>query len=426
MENFIGFLDNYRCSQRVKMRDYSHIIHEINKHYIMNGYQNIHYSGGIDSKHVNEPYIRIECPVMNQFVNANSSTILDTSYSSYNLWQNAHEIQISDETQFDPPIPSKIYTKTIEVHVECIRDLIQIIDDNPYCEYTEYNIDLKSIHNIREELIELDNMIGLMNLKKCILDQLIYFIQNLHVGNDGDFKHTVLYGPPGTGKTEIAKTIGQMYSKLGILKNNVFMKVTRADLIAGYLGQTAIKTKKVIDKCLGGVLFIDEAYSLATTEDRDSFSKECIDTICEALSAHKDNLMVIIAGYENELNTTFFRANQGLDSRFIWRFHMDKYNSKEMRDIFLKKIRKNDWEIERIEDLTEKWIDKKKDNFVNYGRDMEVLFTYTKIAHSRRIFGKSVALKKRISLEDLDNGYEMFLKHSKKKENKDFMKNLYV
>ena len=76
-----------------------------------------------------------------------------------------------------------------------------------------------------------------------------------------DFKHTVIYGPPGTGKTEVAKLIGSMYSKLGLLKNNVFRKVTRDDLIAGYLGQTAIKVKKVIDEC--GCIFIDEAYSLS-------------------------------------------------------------------------------------------------------------------------------------------------------------------
>lgn len=427
MDNFINFLDNYRYSDRIKIADYSHIIHEINNNYIKNGYQNINYSGGIDLKRVREPYIRINLSKINNIkFNGMPISFFDSSYNSYKIWQNMHEVQIPDQSEeSEIPVPKKHYV-SIDVKVETLHDLITIIDNNPYKDDTEYNIDLKSIHNIRTELIDLDNMIGLTNLKKCILDQLIYFIQNLHIGNDGDFKHTVLYGPPGTGKTEIAKTIGKMYSKLGILKNNIFMKVTRADLIAGYLGQTAIKTQKVIEKCLGGVLFIDEAYSLANTEDKDSFSKECIDTICEALSSHKDNLMVIIAGYENELNSTFFRANQGLDSRFIWRFHMDPYNSKELKDIFLKKIQKNNWEMERIEDFNEKWFDKKKEKFGNYGRDMEILFTYTKIAHSSRIFGKSVDLKKRISLEDLDNGYEMFLKHSKKKENKEFLRDLYV
>ena len=83
--------------------------------------------------------------------------------------------------------------------------------------------------------------------------------------------HTVIYGPPGTGKTEIAKIIGRIFSRLGILTKGTFRKVTRADLIAGYLGQTAIKTKDVIKECLGGVLFIDEAYALGNSEKRDSF-----------------------------------------------------------------------------------------------------------------------------------------------------------
>ena len=82
----------------------------------------------------------------------------------------------------------------------------------------------------------------------------------------GDFMHTVIYGPPGTGKTEIAKIIGKIYCKMGILKKGTFKKVTRSDLIAGYLGQTALKTKDVINECLDGVLFIDEAYSLGNIE----------------------------------------------------------------------------------------------------------------------------------------------------------------
>ena len=100
-----------------------------------------------------------------------------------------------------------------------------------------------------------------------------------------------------------------------------FKKVTRSDLIAGYLGQTALKTQEVIKECLGGVLFIDEAYALGNEQKKDSFAKECIDTLCEGLSDHKENLMVIIAGYEKELQSCFFDYNQGLESRFSWRLH---------------------------------------------------------------------------------------------------------
>ena len=127
-------------------------------------------------------------------------------------------------------------------------------------------------------------MIGMKELKTNIVDQIIYYLQQFHTKGGNDFMHTVIYGPPGTGKTEIAKIIGRIFSKLGILKKGTFRKVTRSDLIAGYLGQTALKTRDAIQSALGGVLFIDEAYALGNDEQRDSFAKECIDTLCEALS----------------------------------------------------------------------------------------------------------------------------------------------
>jgi SpoVK/Ycf46/Vps4 family AAA+-type ATPase len=263
-------------------------------------------------------------------------------------------------------------------------------------------------------------------MKTAIIDQLLYFVQGLHKGNStSDFKHTIISGSPGTGKTDIAKMIGQMYSKLGILKNNIFKKVTRNDLIAGYLGQTAIKTRKVIDSCLGGVLFIDEAYSLANSTDNDSYSKECIDILCEALSDHKDELMVIVAGYETELNETLFRVNQGLKSRFIWRLSMDPYTPAELMNIFKKMITEQEWKYAE-DDIKERWFDDKKDSFKNYGRDMELLLTYVKIAHGKRIYGKSAELRKIIVASDLNVGYDTFVKNIKpKKETRDFMNSIY-
>jgi replication-associated recombination protein RarA len=256
-------------------------------------------------------------------------------------------------------------------------------------------------------------MVGLTQLKQAVLDQLLYFIQRLHEGPNGDYKHTVLSGPPGTGKTEVAKLLGTMYSKIGALKHTGFKKVTRADLVAGYLGQTAIKTQKVIESSLGGVLFLDEAYSLSDPGGQtDMFSKECVDTLCEALSAHKDNLMVIIAGYEEALRTSFFSINPGLSSRFLWRFTIDPYSPKELRQIFIKKVADSQWTLENPEtDFSVKWFEKHKKSFIQFGRDMESLFSYTKIAHGRRIYGKSNEYKKRLNKEDLDKGYESFLTH---------------
>ena len=301
----------------------------------------------------------------------------------------------------------------IDVEINTLDDLLKLIDTYPLDNDIQYNINMKPLHNIKDLLIELNSMIGLTSLKNSIVEQILYFIQGLHKGFGGDFMHTVLYGPPGTGKTEIAKIIGKIYSKIGILKNGVFKKVTRSDLVAGYLGQTAIKTRDVIKDCIGGVLFIDEAYALGNNEKRDSFSKECIDTLCEALSDHKQELMVIIAGYENELNDCFFNYNQGLDSRFTWRFKIDKYNGEELYQIFVKKIKENDWSIE--DDIQASWFQEKHDSFPFFGRDIETLLTKIKITHSKRVFCKPEKEKKRIIFKDLEKGFEIYLQNENRK-----------
>ena len=323
-------------------------------------------------------------------------------------------------------------TKVIINTPNSLKDLLKIIQEYKVSEDVEYNIDVESLKNITFELQELDEMIGADKIKQSVFEQLIYFIQNLHVEdsllfkNSGDYKHTVIIGPPGSGKTKIAKIIGNMYSKIGVLKKNIFKKVTRNDLIAGYLGQTAIKTKKLIEDNLGGVLFIDEAYSLSHENQDDMFSKECVDTLCEALSDYKDDLMVIIAGYEGELENRFFKLNTGLESRFIWKFKMDAYNAAELMKIFVNIVEHNGWNFDNKETIKERWFKDKKDNFIGLGRDMEALFTYTKISHGLRIYGKGPELRKKISLEDMDKGYATFLLNNNKKTEPSFMHSIYL
>ena len=371
----------------------------------------------------------------------------------------------------------------IDVNIQHISDLISITEKYQFDSKYYYNINLKALHNIKDDLILLNNMIGLHNLKTSILDQLLYFLQNFHTNSknknnnsyvnnystynpstysqtqiiqnpgqhpnqqymhyyqppspqldvystndEGDFKHTVIYGPPGTGKTEIAKIMGKIFSNVGLLSKDTFKKVTRSDLIAGYVGQTALKTRDVIKDSLGGVLFIDEAYSLGS-KDVDIFSKECIDTLCEALSSHKNDLMVIIAGYEKELEENFFSVNQGLNSRFIWRYNIEKYSAKELMEIFIKKVNDASWSFKTM--CNEKWFESKKEYFTNYGRDMENLFLSIKIVHSRRVFGKPVHERKIITSEDMDNGFKKFCENPevKKREllnsNKNIILSLY-
>jgi hypothetical protein len=406
---------------------------------------------------------------------------------------------------------STIEPEFIEIHenIQHIDDIIALCDKYPLCDNKKYNINMTAIHAIREPLTDLSNMVGMETIKRTIVDQILYYLQDLHIPNTtkkneqktekneqktennnnntnetrdnifnpfaspfpafqgssvelpsilpqinikktlwgngpstddfalptkGDFMHTVIYGPPGSGKTEVAKIIGRIFSNLGILSKKIFKKVSRNDLVAGYLGQTAIKTKDMIKASLGGVLFIDEAYSLGNSEKRDSFAKECVDTLCEALSEHKHNWMVIIAGYEKELNDCFFSLNEGLNSRFTWRFKLDAYKPCELKSIYEKQVKDYGWCIAKKDSdlIPLSWFASRMEYFTTYGRDMETLFTKTKIAHSRRVFCLPISEKKIITFADLENGFKLFIENPEVKARNEggcggpYMKTLYL
>jgi SpoVK/Ycf46/Vps4 family AAA+-type ATPase len=402
-------------------------------------------------KDINEVYEKYKSPInqLNNLIDSvdpNMYISVDPNklafiYEKQKQFQKKQEEKVNEE---------KVRENRVKVNIQCdinnIGDLLKIIEQYPDDKDIEYNINMHSLHKIKEPLLDLNAMIGMQNLKENIVDQILFYIQNLHkelpmhkelpLNKDennkkkggNDFMHTVIYGPPGTGKTEIAKIIGSIFANLGILNKGTFKKVTRSDLVAGYLGQTALKTRDVIKECLGGVLFIDEAYALGNQEKRDSFSKECIDTLCEALSDHKDNLMVIIAGYEADLNECFFKYNQGLNSRFTWRLKIDNYNATELHNIFIKKINDSGWLIDNSV-VNVKWFEKNKGLFKFYGRDIETLFAKTKIAHSRRVFCLEESVKKKITIADIDKGLDIYIKNGMKSEDdnmKKIISNMYT
>jgi len=409
-KNFVTYLDNYDKNRQHIYEN--NLLVNVESEFLTN----------FKLEKTNTLYFPLLPPEHNNDISYNAQN--DTLKGVFDILKNNSLFDKDISPQLSPQNKKKF---EIKEQIESIDDLINIIDTyNNFNEY-EYNIDVRLLKKIKPELVSLNDMIGIKKLKQNVLDQLLYFIQNLHISDEGgDYKHTVIYGPPGTGKTEIAKIIGTMYSKIGVLSENKFMKVSRQDLIAGYLGQTAIKTAKVVQKALGGVLFIDEAYSLASTEKEDSFSKECLDTLCESLSNHKGELMVIIAGYEQELDGTFFRVNQGLNSRFIWRFTMEPYESDELIGIFKKIVENNNWKLGEDTDIDVEWFKKNYKDFSSYGRDMEQLFTYTKISHSRRVYGKDPSIRKKINMDDIKKGFEVFLENRKKKEHNKHLYSMYI
>ncbi len=389
------------------------IIEKINQNYIHNNHSSTNFTGYNQTD---------SCCI------TNSDPNYYRDISSRSRLFNCYTRPYISPIKLDLPIPQPTtITETINIETEInnIADILKLVETYKLEPSIKYNINMKILHEIKEPLQELNNMIGMKDLKNNIVDQILYFVQELHKSKttSGDFMHTVIYGPPGTGKTEIAKIMGKIYSKIGVLSKGTFKKVTRSDLIAGYLGQTAIKTSDVIKEAIGGVLFIDEAYALGNPDKRDSFAKECIDTLCEALSDNKDNLMVIIAGYEKELKDCFFVYNQGLESRFTWRFKTDEYSADDLYNIFLKMVKDIGWEIEsdmaENSQISVEWFKKNKDYFKFYGRDIETVLAKTKIAHSRRVFCKSDSDKRKINLKDLNKGFELYLKNEEVKTRKD-------
>ncbi|MBR6584496.1 MAG: AAA family ATPase, partial [Firmicutes bacterium] len=185
-----------------------------------------------------------------------------------------------------------------------------------------------------EELMEeLDALVGLETVKEDI-KTMINFLRICKLRQERGLKtpelshHMVFSGNPGTGKTTIARLLSKIYKAIGLLEKGQLVEVDRAGLIAGYQGQTAIKTAEVVQSAIGGVLFIDEAYSLVQG-DNDSYGKECVATVLKAMEDNRDQLVVIVAGYD-DLMHKFIESNPGLKSRFNKYIHFPDYTGEEM------------------------------------------------------------------------------------------------
>ena len=255
---------------------------------------------------------------------------------------------------------------------------------------------------IEDLLAELDGYIGLTAIKKEVRSLInMVTVHKLRKENGLPTPelslHMVFSGNPGTGKTTVARIMARIYHSLDILSKGHLVEVDRSGLVAGYVGQTAIKTTKVIESALGGVLFIDEAYALNGSGEND-FGQEAINTILKAMEDHRDDLVVIVAGYDG-LMDTFIHSNPGLESRFNRFLHFDDYTLDEMVQIFDMRCEKGCYRLaEDARPLLREFIQLANTNSISFGngRGVRNLFEQLLVVQANRL-----AAQENVTRDDL-------------------------
>ena len=243
----------------------------------------------------------------------------------------------------------------------------------------------------KDPMEELEALVGLTTIKADV-KELMAFVKIQKMRQDAGLKsvpvslHLVFTGNPGTGKTTVARIIGRLYKQIGVLSKGQLVEVDRSGLVAGYVGQTALKTQEQIKKAMGGVLFIDEAYALAQKDD--AFGQEAIDTVLKAMEDHRDDLVVIVAGYTKPMEK-FINSNPGLKSRFNKYFEFPDYTIDELESIFYLNCTKYDYVVEeeakkqiRARIISRKML--RQENFAN-AREVRNMFEDIITNQARRV-----------------------------------------
>jgi SpoVK/Ycf46/Vps4 family AAA+-type ATPase len=320
-------------------------------------------------------------------------------------------------------------------NVETIEDLLNVCcmlyDPNiPKNIQKTFKFDRIKLMRLVPSLIKLNNLVGMTKIKQCITRIIIQFMSGI-IDKNEYMLHMAIYGPPGVGKSTVINILAEIYGNLGILSKGHIEKVGTSDLIAKYVGQTSHMTKKVLERSLGGILVLDEAYSLGNNQTKhgahEGFTKECIDEINKFIEMHKDDFVCIIAGYQTDIEQCFFAHNQGLSRRFPYKIKIDEYTPVELEQIFRLKIKQNKgWRLSQDNILTSDFFKDNDGAFKHQGGSIENLWNQIQQSHIQRVaFTGNDTEKKVITIDDLNKGLDLLKSNETKTEEINYSISLY-
>ena len=265
--------------------------------------------------------------------------------------------------------------------------------------------DTQSKESIADVLAELESFTGMEGIKTDVrsLSNLLNIQRQRESQGLSVVKpslHMVFTGPPGTGKTTVARIMGRVFKALGVLEKGHIIEIDRSGLVAGYVGQTAIKVDEAVQKSIGGILFIDEAYTLSPSDGQDSFGQEAIDTLLKRMEDNRESLVVIVAGYEEEMQR-FIESNPGFKSRFNKYISFDDYKPDELIEIFLSIVKKNKYHAsdELIQLLYSKFVELYNSRTKSFGNGRVVRNLFEKIVENQS--NRLASIHKALSEDDL-------------------------
>lgn len=359
--------------------------------------------------------------------NPRSVSSSDDLWDIIKFYSDLENTEDKDGGDTDPPIPTvppeqenpvkKQKTIKFTEKIQTLEKLIELGES--YDEEFEYecHLDLSKLNKIVPELKDLNNLIGLKDLKRDIVKQIVFLLLGIQTKEESDMRHVVFYGPPGVGKTLVAQIIGKIYAKMGLLSKGTFTVGKRTDFVAQWLGQTEHRTKAFLDSCKGGVLLIDEVYSLVPARsDQDQYAKVVIDTLNQFLSENSSDFVCVIAGYKEDITSYFFGMNKGLDRRFPFRYTIEGYSPEELLQIYRKFAREAGWVV--LEDALDVSIFIDKEKFKFFGGDVRTFFEKCKEVHAERAVMLEKDQWRALSRVDVTEGYQAFLKTSTDRKGK--------